>query len=70
MHRALAALPPETVGGRIKITEQGEIISQQFGLPAIAERTLEVTLAGTLLHAFDDWRDGRGAGGRGARSAR
>jgi phosphoenolpyruvate carboxylase len=46
------------VEGRIKITEQGEIISQQFGLAPIAERTLEVTLAGTLLHAFVDWRDG------------
>jgi phosphoenolpyruvate carboxylase len=56
VYRALAALPPGTVGGRIKITEQGEIISQQFGLQPIAERTLEVTLAGTLLHAFDDWR--------------
>ncbi|MGK2962538.1 MAG: phosphoenolpyruvate carboxylase, partial [Gemmatimonadaceae bacterium] len=46
VYRALAALPPDTVGGRIKITEQGEIISQQFGLLQIAERTLEVTLSG------------------------
>jgi phosphoenolpyruvate carboxylase len=54
--RALAALPPDTAGGRIKITEQGEIISQQFGLLPVAERTLEVTLAGTLLQQFEDWR--------------
>ena len=47
--RALSALPPQTVNGRIKITEQGEIISQQFGLLPVAERTLEVTLAGVLL---------------------
>src|SRR6185503_18013334 len=46
VYRALGALPPGTVQGRIKITEQGEIISQQFGLSPIAERTLEVTLAG------------------------
>ncbi len=56
--RALAALPPDTVEGRVKITEQGEIISQQFGLAPIAERTLEVTVAGTLLQGFDDWRQG------------
>ena len=56
--RALAALPPGTVRGRIKITEQGEIISQQFGLLQIAERTMEVTLAGTLGGAFADWRAG------------
>ena len=53
--RALAALPPGTVNGRIKITEQGEIISQQFGLLPVAERTLEVTLAGVLLQEFNDW---------------
>jgi phosphoenolpyruvate carboxylase len=53
--RALAALPPGTVNGRIKITEQGEIISQQFGLLPVAERTLEVTLAGALMQEFNDW---------------
>jgi phosphoenolpyruvate carboxylase len=56
VYRALAALPPGTTMGRIKITEQGEIISQQFGLVPVAERTLEVTAAGVLLHEFSDWR--------------
>jgi phosphoenolpyruvate carboxylase len=63
--RALAALPPGTLDGRIKITEQGEIVSQQFGLLPVAERTLEVTLTGTLLQQFssaeaagtDEFRD-------------
>jgi phosphoenolpyruvate carboxylase len=49
-------LPPGTTDGRIKITEQGEIVSQQFGLLPVAERTLEVTAAGVLLHEFSDWR--------------
>ena len=57
VYRALGALPPGAVKGRIKITEQGEIISQQFGLLPIAERTLEVTLSGTLLQGFTDWRE-------------
>jgi len=56
VYRALGALPPGTTEGSLKITEQGEIISQQFGLAPIAERTLEVTVAGTLLHEFSDWR--------------
>jgi phosphoenolpyruvate carboxylase len=56
VYRALAALPPGAVNGRIKITEQGEIISQQFGLMSIAERSLEVMLSGTLLQEFTDWR--------------
>ena len=52
VYRALAALPPGTVDGRLKITEQGEIISQQFGLLPLAERTLEVTMSGALLQEF------------------
>ena len=58
VYRALGALPPHTGAERAKITEQGEIISQQFGLPPIAERTLEVTMSGALLHGFRDWRTG------------
>src|SRR5438132_4344130 len=54
--RALTALPPGTVHGGIKITEQGEIVSQNFGLPSIAERSLELMLSGVLLHRFEDWR--------------
>ena len=57
VYRALSGLPPKTVDGSIKITEQGEIISQQFGLLPIAERTLEVTLSGVLLQELTDWRD-------------
>jgi phosphoenolpyruvate carboxylase len=62
VQRALAALPPGTVEGRIKITEQGEIISQQFGLLPVAVRSLEVTLSGVLLHGFEDWRERAGPG--------
>lgn len=54
---ALAALPPGSLQGSIKITEQGEVISQKFGLPSIAERSLEVMLTGTLMAGFADWRD-------------
>ena len=56
VYRALASLPPDTMEGRLKITEQGEIISQQFGLLPVAERTLEVTLSGALRLQFADWR--------------
>ncbi len=46
----------------IKITEQGEIIAQKFGLPAIAERSFEVMITGTLMAALSDWRTGLPAG--------
>ena len=55
--RALAALPAGTVSGSIKITEQGEIVSQQFGLLPVAERTLEVSLTGTLLQELNEVED-------------
>ena len=34
-------MPPDTVVGRLRVTEQGEIISQNYGLHATALRTLE-----------------------------
>ncbi|MCB9681436.1 MAG: phosphoenolpyruvate carboxylase [Alphaproteobacteria bacterium] len=56
VYRALSALPPGTVDDRIKITEQGEVISQKFGLPEIADRSLEVMLTGVLQASRQDWR--------------
>lgn len=56
VYRALTALPPGTVKARIKITEQGETISQKFGILSIAERTLEVMLTGTLMASLGDFR--------------
>ncbi len=42
-HEAILAQPTETVASRIKITEQGEVISSKYGLPEIALRSLELT---------------------------
>jgi len=48
-HEAILAGPPGSVAGRIRITEQGEVINQKYGLPAIARRNLETTLSAALL---------------------
>lgn len=45
-NRAILAQPQESVRGRIRITEQGEVVSSRYSHPGIARRHLE-----QLLHA-------------------
>ena len=47
--RAVLAQPPGSVGGRFKVTEQGEVIFARYGHPAIAQRHLEQVAAAVLL---------------------
>src|SRR5262245_24233061 len=47
-YEAIMAQPPETVAGRIKITEQGEVISSKYGLAEIALRSLELTTSAVI----------------------
>ncbi len=46
---AIRAQPPGTVGGRIRITEQGEVIAAKYGTPAVAATSLEAMAAATVL---------------------
>jgi phosphoenolpyruvate carboxylase len=38
---AIMSQPPGSVAGKIRVTEQGEMIQAKFGLPSVALRTLE-----------------------------
>ena len=54
-HVAVLGSPPGTVNGRLRVTEQGEIINEKYGLRGIALRTLEqvtgsVALATAMPH--------------------
>ena len=50
---AIRAQPPGTVNGRIRITEQGEVIAAKYGTPEAAARTLDTMAAATLLATLD-----------------
>jgi phosphoenolpyruvate carboxylase len=66
-HKAILAQPSGTVGGRIKITEQGEVISSKYGLHEIALRSMELAISAVLEASLPDgpkphsvlpeWRD-------------
>ncbi|MEM8681012.1 MAG: phosphoenolpyruvate carboxylase, partial [Planctomycetota bacterium] len=50
-NRAILAQPPESVRGRLKVTEQGEVISQRYAHPEIAKRHLEQLVSAVMLSA-------------------
>ena len=51
-NRAILAQPPGTVGSRIKITEQGEVIADRYGLPGLAHRHVEQLVNAVLRARF------------------
>ncbi|MFY0701852.1 MAG: phosphoenolpyruvate carboxylase [Bermanella sp.] len=47
-HSAILSQPPGSVRGRIRVTEQGEMIRFKFGNPEVALRSLQVYLSAVL----------------------
>ena len=42
----------QTINGRFRVTEQGEMITQNYGNPEIAQRTLDIYTAAVCREAF------------------
>ncbi|GAB4184548.1 MAG: phosphoenolpyruvate carboxylase [Wenzhouxiangellaceae bacterium] len=67
-NRAILAQPAGSVHGRIKLTEQGEVISARYANPDIAQRHLSQLLSAVLITSVDQaqttpepWREVMGA---------
>jgi len=63
VYRAIMSHPPNTINGRFRVTEQGEMITQNFGAQTIAERTLDTYTAAVCREFFvkhvepkEEWR--------------
>jgi len=54
---AILAQPQGEPPGRLKVTEQGETIAFKYGLPGLAYRNLEASLAATLLASVPERTD-------------
>jgi phosphoenolpyruvate carboxylase len=50
--RAIAAQPAGTVGGRMRVTEQGEVVSSKFANRGTAAYNLEVLTSSVLVHTL------------------
>lgn len=52
LYRAVLSHPPGTINGRFRVTEQGEMITQNYGNTKIAEHTLDIYTAAVMREAF------------------
>jgi phosphoenolpyruvate carboxylase len=51
LYRAILSHPPNTINGRFRVIEQGEMINKHYGSPAMAQRTLGIYTAAVLREA-------------------
>ncbi len=68
-NRAILAQPRGTVHGRIKITEQGEVIADRFAHPGIARRQLDQVVNAVIKTTVEPPAEAREAGWEAAMAA-
>jgi phosphoenolpyruvate carboxylase len=67
--RAIRAQPPGTIGGRFRLTEQGETIASRYAEPELAHRHLEQIVSAVLLASAPEPTSGVPAAWRAAMTA-
>ena len=66
MNRAILAQAPDALRGRLKLTEQGEVVADRYANPAIAQRHLEQLTNAVLVASSASTSGRRAAEARGA----
>ena len=59
--RAVLSLPPDSVRGRLRMTEQGEVVAERYGDPPVAHRHLEQLIWATILVSAEVAREPKAA---------
>jgi phosphoenolpyruvate carboxylase len=54
IYEAVLGQPPNSINGRMRITEQGEMLSFKYGLHEIAIRNMELVVAGVVQSSIPD----------------
>ena len=67
---AVLGQPAGTVAGRIRVTEQGEVIANKYGEPEVAQRNLDALTCGVLLASLGPQSDEGYSAEHGATAAR
>ncbi len=56
VYRSILAQPPMTINGKIKLTEQGEMISAKYLIPQRAVKSLETVTSAVLLQSAKNFK--------------
>ncbi|MEN8173513.1 MAG: phosphoenolpyruvate carboxylase, partial [Chloroflexota bacterium] len=56
-NRAILAQPPDTINGRFRVTEQGEVISSRYANASLAHRHLEQIVSAVLVASSPNRQD-------------
>lgn len=56
LNQSILSQPPNTIKGKIKITEQGEMISSKFLVPHIAKNSLELIASAVLVKTAQSFK--------------
>lgn len=56
VYRSILAQPPGTIQGKIKLTEQGEMISAKYLVPQTAQKSLETIVSAVLTQTVNSYK--------------